>query len=125
MLDVDVNLVSFGSLVPDAEYRSESGKAEKVEKYHIVGTDEQDYCPRGLGAPTGARKSPWGSKNINIKTRFPHSDCASHPHALKSWILKNEWWRPRPRLVPRKVSLSPFVSVMCVQSSKWRPITQS
>jgi hypothetical protein len=31
-----VNLVSFGSLVPDSEYRSESGKAEKVEKFHIV-----------------------------------------------------------------------------------------
>jgi hypothetical protein len=40
MLDVDVNLVSFGSLVPDSEYRSESGKAEKVVKYYLVLTSK-------------------------------------------------------------------------------------
>jgi hypothetical protein len=36
MLEGDLNPASFGSLVPDSESRSGSGKAEKMEKYHLV-----------------------------------------------------------------------------------------
>jgi hypothetical protein len=57
MLEGDVNLASFESLVSDSGSRSGSGKAEKVEKCHI-GTEEQDYCPNRTGGFYWSKEVP-------------------------------------------------------------------
>jgi hypothetical protein len=68
-----------------------SPRKEKMEKYHF--TEEQDYCPRGLEASTGARKCPCRSKNRSVKAGSHHMVFARPIQLLRKVELTNAVWR--------------------------------